>query len=534
MRLLRRLSIILLLAVFIFQVVSFMRSAAPTSDEFSHHIASGYSHLVTRDFRMNPAMPPLPRLLSALPLYVLGANAPLDHESWEKGDSPEFARQFFYRYNKQQDLFVFWARFPILLLGCLFAWFVFVWARLLFGVLGGFAALFLFVFCPDIITHSGLATSDLSVSLFFFLTLFSFWDYLKRPVMSRVILTGFLTGLCFLSKFSAVLLFVFLPLIAVFSGRLRELRFSRTVLFLAVCFLTVWAGYFFEIKPLLTHTPDPQKKIEFLNSVGGPRLVNFAASIPIPLSTFTSAFGSMMFTKIKGTNAFLMGHWSTQGWWYYYFVAFAIKNTIPLLVFIALALVLFKRLKLDRVTASTILVPIVLFFIVTMPDKSQAGIRYFLPIYPLLFILAAAGVVFLWNSSQKILRAIVILLLFWHAAEAARIYPHYLAYFNQFVGGPSNGYKFLRDSNIDWGQDLKGLGEYVKKKRFDEVALFYYGSADPAYYGIPARGLGEDEFQAPRQAVYAIAAHHIDSVKWTSSKQPVKVIGHSIFVYDFR
>ena len=42
--------------------------------------------------------------------------------------------------------------------------------------------------------------------------------------------------------------------------------------------------------------------------------------------------------------------------------------------------------------------------------------------------------------------------------------PHYLAYFNEAFGGPANGYKFLADSsNLDWGQDLKGLKRFMEK-----------------------------------------------------------------------
>jgi hypothetical protein len=81
---------------------------------------------------------------------------------------------------------------------------------------------------------------------------------------------------------------------------------------------------------------------------------------------------------------------------------------------------------------------------------------------------------------------------------------------------------------------LKGLGEFVRREGYSEVALFYFGSADPAYYGIPYRIFNQDEFEKPRAAVYAVAAHHIDSVKWTASTQPTRVIGHSIFVYDLR
>ena len=137
-----------------------------------------------------------------------------------------------------------------------------------------------------------------------------------------------------------------------------------------------------------------------------------------------------------------------------------------------------------------------------------------------------------WEKG-RVVRFFLIALLSWHALEAAKIYPDYLAYFNELIGGPNNGYKYLRDSNIDWGQDLKGLSELVKKEHYSEVALSYYGSADPAYYGIRTRALESDEFERPRPNVYALAVHHIDSVKWSSEYKPDRIIGHSIFVYDF-
>src|SRR5262249_51727095 len=51
----------------------------------------------------------------------------------------------------------------------------------------------------------------------------------------------------------------------------------------------------------------------------------------------------------------------------------------------------------------------------------------------------------------------VVLLLVWHAGESLAIAPHYLAYFNELAGGPSQGYRHLVDSSLDWGQDLPGL-----------------------------------------------------------------------------
>jgi hypothetical protein len=49
--------------------------------------------------------------------------------------------------------------------------------------------------------------------------------------------------------------------------------------------------------------------------------------------------------------------------------------------------------------------------------------------------------------------------------SASLVYPHHLAYFNDFAGGSGNGYKHLLGSSVDWGQnngrlfDLLATGE---------------------------------------------------------------------------
>lgn len=523
----------LLLALLAGQAVLSMRTKSPTADELAHHVASGYSYLVTKDFRMNPASPPLPRMLAGFPLLFLGAKAPLDHPSWKEGNSPEFAQQFFYVYNKDADRLIFWARVPIVVLSVIFGFFVFWWGRKLFGEWAGLAALFLYAFCPDIIAHSGLATADLAVALFFFLALFSFWAYLRAPSFARLGMTGVLAGLAFLSKFSAILLLPILLITGLLSGKAKCITPARTAAFLCMMFFTIWAGYFFELKPLLKNTPDPLKKEAVYRRIGGEVLVRFAKEVPVPLSTFFSAIVSMSYTRAQGTNAFLLGQWSREGWWYYYFVAFLIKNTIPFILIALISLFFIRKLGLDKMTVLVLLAPIIFFFILTLRDKAQAGIRYFLPIYPLLFMLSGGMAVYLW-SKGKVLRCLVCMLALWHAAEALVIFPDYFSYFNGFIGGPRNGYKYLRDSNLDWGQDLKGLATWVREQGSPEVALFYPWPASPDYYAIPHRELTQEEWEKPDHAIYAISAHRIDRVLWTKEFSASKVIGHSIFVYDFR
>ncbi len=523
----------LLFSVFIAQCVFSMRLKSPTSDEFAHHLASGYTHLVKQDFRMNPAMPPLPRILTAIPMVALGAKAPWEHSSWKEGNSPIFARQFFYHANKNYEQLIFWARTPIIFLSLLFALSIFLWCQKLFGSSAGYIAVFLYCFEPNIIAHSRLATSDLSVAFFYYLTIISFWGYLKKPSWQTMFLTGLACGACFLSKFTALLLLPTLLLIVLFSRSFAQIKLGKVALFLVITAMTIWAGYFFELKPLIENVPDIPKKVAFLNELGGPQLVNFAQHTPIPLASFFQALGGMLFTRAAGTKAFLWGEWSGMGWWYYYFVAFAIKNTIPMLLLGMLGLIGLFKSKLELVSKSTLVVPLILFFLVTMPDKAQAGIRYFLPIYPLFIILGAAFAAKLWRRGV-LSKCVVMALLLWHAYAALSIFPDYLTYFNESVGGPKKGHLYLRDSNIDWGQDLKSLAEWTASQGYDEIVLLYYGAAQPDEEGIPVRAMTNAEFSHPRKTVYALGVHHIDSVLWHNNHVPTKIIGNTIYIYDFR
>jgi hypothetical protein len=112
-----------------------------------------------------------------------------------------------------------------------------------------------------------------------------------------------------------------------------------------------------------------------------------------------------------------------------------------------------------------------------------------MPTYPVLFILAGSlgsGL----NARRRFAAIAVAGLLAWQVADAVRVYPNYLAFFNPAAGGMSNGYRHLVDSSLDWGQDLPGLKSWLDRHAGnDRVYLSYAGSGEPNYYGIRARRL---------------------------------------------
>jgi hypothetical protein len=127
-------------------------------------------------------------------------------------------------------------------------------------------------------------------------------------------------------------------------------------------------------------------------------------------------------------------------------------------------------------------------------------------------------------------------------------YPNYLAYFNEAVGGSRNGRSLLVDSNLDWGQELKALKKWMMHNQIDKIQLAYFGTADPAYYGIDSvylpgsAFLNDESADAPagKPAYIAIsetllAGLYLDKPDRYARfrlRKPTAIIGHSIRVYN--
>jgi hypothetical protein len=124
----------------------------------------------------------------------------------------------------------------------------------------------------------------------------------------------------------------------------------------------------------------------------------------------------------------------------------------------------------------------------------------------------------------------------WFVISSLFISPHYLAYFNELVGGPDRGHQYLLDSNIDWGQDLKLLSMYVKEHNIDKIHLAYFGWDSCANRGIKCEQLG----CSPRAGVLAVSVNNLvglypamaKCLAWLREFKPIKKIGYSIFVYN--
>ena len=97
----------------------------------------------------------------------------------------------------------------------------------------------------------------------------------------------------------------------------------------------------------------------------------------------------------------------------------------------------------------------------------------------------------------------------------------------------------MNDSNLDWGQDLKRLSQFVEERAIPEIQLDYFGSADPAFYlKEKYRGISKcSELQKGWVAVSATVYPGVpwrpecDYRRWLPMEKLVTKIGYSIFVF---
>jgi len=251
---------------------------------------------------------------------------------------------------------------------------------------------------------------------------------------------------------------------------------------------------------------------------------------------------------IIGHSGFLMGQYSDKGWWYYFIVAFLIKTPIAMLIFMTVSLVVFigKTPKDELLNEAFLLTPAAAIFCFFSLNYQDIGLRYILPIYPFLFVFASkAAQIFLINKMRT---GLYVAAVAWYVGASFYIHPHYLAYFNELVGGPNNGYKYLVDSNLDWGQDLKGLKKYMQQHGISRINLSYFGSDSPERYGItynwfPSTVLGNPDPEKHSMALkgwFAISATSLqgdyfdnkNQFAWFKDRKPIAKIGYSIFIYN--
>jgi hypothetical protein len=246
-------------------------------------------------------------------------------------------------------------------------------------------------------------------------------------------------------------------------------------------------------------------------------------------------------------TAYLLGEISPNGFWLYFPVTFLVKTPVPTVLIIILAIVYQLTSRRPKVSGTHfLLVPVVMLFCFAIWSRLNVGWRHILPMYPLLFVWLGGMVSVMWRSERRSTRLVLCCLGVWLVASTLMAYPNYLAYFNEAAGGSKNGRSILVDSNLDWGQDLKALKNWMTHNQIGKIQFAYFGTADPAYYKIDSVYLPGSVFvtdegihwhERPRYVAMSetlLAGLYLDKPDRYAAfrqREPVAIIGHSIRVF---
>ena len=550
------------LALYAGLAVTSLRTWSATFDEGAH-LPAGYTYLVQGDHRLNPEQPPLVKLLAAAALLPLRPAFKPDDEAWAAASQWELGRRFLYRWN-EADRLLFWGRLPVVALACMLAAAVFLWSGSRFGTPSAALALLLCVLSPDVLAHGQIVTTDLGLALFFLLTVVAFDRLTTRATHLRLLGAGLALGAAFATKFSApilvpvlvglgaVVVFAREPMASAWSGSERPIEGAPArarhvaVLLVAmgvIALVVLWASYGFRG----ALSPDPA-----VREAGRARLAEppdgplgaaaaWAADRGLLPEDYVRGFLFVM-RHSEARPTFLLGELSDHGFPSYFLVTFALKTPLPLVVLLVLAAFAAPRLAWRE--AAFLWLPIAVYLAFTFARGLQIGHRHLLPIYPFLFVAAGRAA-----ARAGRMRVVLVVLAAWYAIGTLRVHPHYLAYFNELAGGPRSGYRLLVDSNLDWGQDLKGLKAWMDARGVSRIKLSYFGSADPAYYGIDADNL--PGYSAPHPVrvtrevrpgdLVAVSATNLQGVYLGAEDRPlmerfrrltpIDQVGYSILIY---
>ncbi len=531
----------LLLAVFAFRLKDSAGKNGLTFDE-PHYVGTGLYLWDSGDYHYAHSLyfhPPLAYHLASLALLTLDLD--------DIPRSRETGRHLLSGREPPPSQVRLLSRLPFIALACWGALLIFLWAKEVAGGAAGLFALALFTASPIMLAHSSLAHSDIPVAVFFLQTLYTFWRWRQKPGFLRLGLCGLSLGLALIAKLNGLILLPTLGLLLLahefrvwpiakrdgelaldgmvsagfFRSGLRATSALAILIGFSACVL--WAGYGFSFA---------LQEVEG-GSLEGMSLPAYMHSLIFDVKANAQTRSIYFFGEIGGGGDF----------WYLLPVAWLLKTPLAFLLLIALALILpseesrssGRRLNFLIVVALAVYLGVVIFWL-----RVPLGVRYLLPMLPLLHLFVATRLA-PFRGRRGLAAG---MLLAWMWAAGAWIHPHYLAFFNPLVGGPTHAHKALVESNYDWGQALPALADELERRGNPPLWLAYFGGDSPVNYGINGRKLRDCR---PVSGMLAISATLLRGVyglqnpfraapegcfDWLLEYEPVAQPGHAILLYE--
>ncbi len=536
-------------------LVGQLQDHAPAHDE-PIHMVTGLRWLRTHEL-IDPTHPPLVFVLQALPLLGMDIDLHLADDSWARELSGHYYADVLLRSGTSMEAMLLAARLMAIPFALALAYLVWRWARRLWGDGGGALALALAVFSPAVLADGALVGNDIAVALAMVLALAAFRSYLLSPTPRTRLLFALAFALAQLVKFSSVLLAPILAAIWIAKLLLERRGLSpatapppkqalKDALVVAgVTALVIWAGYGFEVATL---ADDPMLRLSRNAATAQKALAGIPSWLPhLPLPAYSYIKGNALQAFHSANHAawdptgdlFLLGDHRANGWWYYFPIAFAVKTPLALFALLGLLMMWRRRApRTDPFELVLLVVPAVLWMLACMTISINIGVRYLLPIYPLLFILLGGLAPVIADRVGRIVAVVTLCL--WGAVATLAVYPHPHAYFNELAGGPDGGWRVLNNSSLDWGQDVPLARDYLIQHDIWDAYVDLFGSIPASEQAVPGRPLPKDPAALARLkgvvvvSTTRLTTHNRFEPLYTRLRQltPKARLGHTIFVYE--
>lgn len=485
------------------------RRMTVTHDEY-WHLPVGVLNLQSGRFDQDNLNPPLVRVWAAIPVLLAGAKpAATDPSLDATGHGDAFLRANPREYHR---LF-FYGRLMIVLLSVATGVVLGVWSWEWFGGRAACLTVLLWSLSPTILANASLVTTDLGAALCYAVTLYTLAKQAEQPSWRRAVLFGICLGLAQLAKYTSLLLYP-LSILLWFAlrvghrgdktGKLRTTAVQWLVA-LTLSGIVLNAGYLFRGSFANLRSYHFQSESLAGLAVHLEGLQNW----PVPLpKDYLEGLDRQRRIMESAHPVFLDGQWNTTGFPHYYLMAlwYKLPHALQGLVLLAGVYVACpgREPRLLR-RQLFLLLPFATLLLIGNLSGMQLGLRYILPVMPFLILFAGQAARWL-NGRQYRFRSVVVTLFVALAFLPLRHHPHHLAFFNLLAGGPEKGMSHLLDSNIDWGQDLRLLKEYIEEHKIRQLGLAYFGTVPPDSLGI--------EYEAPPAAVpapgwYAVSVNFV-------------------------
>jgi hypothetical protein len=568
-------------------------SDAPIVDEIPH-IGAGYSYVKRLDMRLNPEHPPLVKDLAGLPLQFVNFDEEIfatSHWTTEVNGQWMFGRTLIFHSGADPDTVKNLARAPVLVFFLLACWLVWKWTRERYGNNGAFIAVVLLAFSPTVLAHMRLVTTDMAAATGVLAATYCFLRFLRAPTRGTFALAALTLGIAFLSKFNTILLAPYFALVAfIFAvdghwGSVKRwkrgfhtLAMTAGVGLAAVVFV-VWPVYAAHVwnYPTQKQASDTRAIVSGQGNNPFKTFATWAADKPgiRGLGHWTLGLAMVQQRNAGGNTIYWLGQVVKQGGPWYFPIVYILKEPLAwwLLCAMGLATLAVHRRRhqgspkhgswWSRHTEEWVwLLWLAIYWGVSINSTLNIGIRHLLPVYPFAIMLVAGRLAVLmdWLHTYdkrrlKVFVGAIAILLGWYVFETVHVHPHYLTYFNQLAGGPSGGYRYVVDSNLDWGQDARRLGEFVRARGIERICIDYFGWSEVAeYVGEPYRWTSSTSWKDAADfrkrngcdGWLAVSGTFLQNsngertfepepgtgtYRWLLDYQPIEVVGNSIFVY---